>query len=170
MHKLVDQACMVNNTRSYKRLAKLFDVGVNATNYPGLEGNVVGFTFDVVLYGSIELQSSTAATFCSITNQVFQKLTQLVLWDGGRRWYSQSCRCRRSKSSQRDSPPDLSAMQVDAISDGERRTTTCCMFARTCSYCCFSVCQDSIHSRSRLRSAVKVWFCWVRYSCEASSC
>lgn len=79
MHKLVDQACMVNNTRSYKCLAKLLDVGVNATNYPGLEGNVVGFTFDVVMYGSIELQSGTATTFCSITNQVFQKLTQLVL-------------------------------------------------------------------------------------------
>jgi hypothetical protein len=95
MHEIVDQACMFDDTRSYKRPAKLVDVGVNATHYAGFKRDVVGLTFDVVLYGSIKLKSSTATTFCSITNQVFQKLAQLALWDVRPRRYSQSSHCRR---------------------------------------------------------------------------
>ena len=68
VNKSIDEVCMLDGTRSYKCLAEFVDIGVDATYYAGLERNVLGFTFDVVLYGSIKLKSSTATTFCSITN------------------------------------------------------------------------------------------------------
>jgi hypothetical protein len=79
MDEFVKKVCMLDDAGLYKRFTKLAKVGVNTTDYAGVERDVVSFMFNVVLDGGVKLESSTSAAFCSIADQVFRKLVTLAL-------------------------------------------------------------------------------------------